>query len=437
MYTFVIQNRAGQIVERFSDVLEFDSRRVVNGVGSLTFSLPAGHPAVPAIGHLAMVMLYRREPTQSLNWALENYGLVLERRWSYPAAPAGAARLPRFSCTALHPNWLLSTRIVYWKAATPGRSSFSDVPAETIAKTLVAANAGSLSGAADGRERDGWDTPLPISIQTDASSGPNLDWHCAYHNLLGTLQRLAAVSGADFDLAPQGNGYEFRWYPNGLGSDRRAQVIFSIERGNLANPCYELDRRAEKSVAVVGGRGLGILRRTLHASSVDYSPDNDIEGFTSSYQAESVAAMLSVANDYLARHVAPAHLTFDVLQIPSTYYGKHYFLGDWVCVRNPFTGQNFDARVQTARITFIQPDADHPAAAPSIQIDLGSQTTGMDTFPDLLEDLQTAETGAEEVLDAATFDDAEPILFHLEAGSFGGVYLSAGLSGGSFRPPPG
>jgi hypothetical protein len=447
MYAFVIQNPAGQIVERFSDVLAFDSRRVVNGIGSLTFSLASNHPAVARIAHLATVYLYRREPTQALAWTLENYGLVLQRRWSYPAAalaggrlPAAgmpAAKMPHFTCTALHPNWLLSTRIVYWKAGTPGRSSFSDTPVETIAKTLVASNAAALSGAADGRERDGWNTLLPVFIQADAANGPTLDWHCAYHNLLNTLQRLAALSGADFDLVPLESGYEFRWYAAGLGSDRRTQLIFSTERGNIANPCYELDRRAEKTVAVVGGRGLGILRSTLHACADACSPANDIEGFTSSNQAESAAAMLSVANHYLAGHAAPARLTYDVIQIPSTYYGKHYFLGDWVTVRNPFTGQDFPARVQSTRITFQQPDAAHPAAAPFIQIDLGSETISAEAFPDLLEDLQTAESRSEDTLDAAVFDDAEAITIYLDAGTFSGAYLSPGVSGGFFRPPPG
>lgn len=433
MYSFIIHDAAGAAVERFSDVLAFDSQRVVNGIGSLTFSLPANHPAVASIGHLALVSLYRREPAQGLAWTLENCGLALSRGWSYP--DNGSTGAPIFTCTALHPNWLLSTRIVYWKAGTSGRSYFSETPAETIAKTLVAANAAALSGAADGRERDGWDTLRPITVQADGAGGPILTWQCAYHNLLATLQRLAALSGADFDLLPQGGGYEFRWYPDGLGSDRAAQVIFSIERGNIANPAYELDRRKEKTVAVAGGRGQGILRRTLHACSTAYSPENDIEGFTTSYQAETNAGMLAVAGHYLARCAAPARLTFDVLQMPSTCYGVHYFLGDRVTVRNPFTAQDYPARVLAARIAFCQPQPGR-AAAPLIQIDLG-ETGALDAFPETLEELQTADSGEIDGLDAAAFNDPEAVIFTLDAGPFAVVYLSAGVSGGAFRPPPG
>ncbi len=430
MYYLAIHDPANTCLTRFADFMEMESLNVVNQIGYITFTISAAHPALEHVAHLNRLHLYRREARYNVPWTLENSAILLAQRWHITSTGT-----PALTATALHANWLLSTRLVNWKAGTSGRSSFADTPAESIAKTLVCYNATALANEAEGRERDGTHTLLPIQVEADGGRGARLDWHCAYQELLLCLQRLACVGGGDFCLVPAATGgYEFRWYAGQMGSDRRSSVIFALPRGNMAKPVCVLDRRQEKTVAVVGGRGEGILRPLYHVYANDYSVENDVEGFVNGMNVFSASGMQSCGARYLASHSPATGLDFDVLQTPATLYGKHYFLGDVVSVRNPFSGADESAQVQAVRIR-LKYSAAQPTsrAAETIQVTLrvGAAQLPADLAA-FLEDWNTADNWENDNLDGAGFA-AAPIDLEVNGGLFSQVYLSSGIHGGYFN----
>jgi len=108
----------GDQIARFSDFLDLHSYREVNGIGFISFSLSVDHLAIPNIEHLTKISLWRKDT--SIPWYLENFGFILSRKWSFD--PIKGKLL---TCIAVHPNWILSTRYVAWKAGTVNRSNFT------------------------------------------------------------------------------------------------------------------------------------------------------------------------------------------------------------------------------------------------------------------------------------------------------------------------
>jgi hypothetical protein len=325
-----IFDSSGDQVCRFSDFIELQSYREVNGIGFISFSLSVDHGAIPYISELTKVELYRKDT--SIPWYSENVGFILVRKWSFDPVKGKV-----FSCVAVHPNWILSTRIVAWKAGTADRSKFIAVEAETIAKTLVEFNATGSALASAGRIRDGNYVAWGINVEADGAHGPTIDFYCAYYNLLAALQKLASIGLGDFDMVPYVAGYEFRWYDGQLGTDRSTTTLFAVERGNMAEPVYELDNRDEQTIAIVGGQGEGADRNVVVCQGPGYTITNDIEKFLYATYIETTAGLEADGDRYLLNHQAINSLVFSVLQTYSTQYGLHYFLGDKVTIRNPFT----------------------------------------------------------------------------------------------------
>ena len=82
---------------------------------------------------------------------------------------------------------------------------------------------------------------------------------------------MVAIGLGDFDVVPYDTGYEFRWYTGQLATVRTANILFAVERGNMANPVYKLDNREEKTIAIVGGQGLGAVRNVIVRQGSGYT----------------------------------------------------------------------------------------------------------------------------------------------------------------------
>ena len=336
----------GDQIHRFSNFLDLQSYREVNGIGFMSFSLSADHSAIPDILNLTKIELYRKDT--SISWYLENIGFILARKWTFDPIKGKI-----FSCIAVHPNWILSTRHIAWKAGTANRSKFIAQKVETIAKTLVKYNATGLALASAGRIRDGNYVAWGMNVEADGAHGPSIDYYCAYYNLFTSLQKLAVIGLGDFDMVPYVAGYEFRWYDGQLGTDRSTTTLFAVERGNMADPVYELDNRAEQTIALVGGQGEGADRNVVVRQGSGYSITNDIEHFLYATHIVTTAGLESEGDRYLLNHESINSLVFSILQTYSTQYGLHYFLGDKVTIRNPFTLVDSVGKVTAVTITLL------------------------------------------------------------------------------------
>ncbi len=321
-YRLDIYTAGGAKVAELTDFLTLSYQRKVNAPGLLSVSLLGDHRAIGQMEYNSTVVLYRRNIGLGFDWTHEFTGLMRSWRMRYTDHNLYEATMPGIMT-------MLSWRIVAWPAGTSNRSMFSSVKAETIMKTLVNYNAGANATTSNGRIRAG--TISGLSVEADGGHGNTLTFACAYDNLLDTLQTIAAVGGGDFDLVRTGaSTYEFCWYTGQLGSDRSASVIFSLERGNLAEPQYTNDHLDERTVAIVGGQGEGDIRDIVVRTGTGYSASNDMEVFV---DARSVAETggLAVRGDARLRDLrAKRDFGFRITQTPGCSYGVNYMLGDLI-----------------------------------------------------------------------------------------------------------
>lgn len=330
--------------ERKYIITDFNSLtylRKVNAPGLLQVELRGDHPCLAEIQDKWQVEVWRKP--EGGGFVRDFAGLIRQAEYYYGEKSAAILTCPGLVS-------LLAWRIVNWHANTVDRSAFTATAAETIAKTLVEYNAGSDATVANGRISDGEIEGL--SVQADDERGETLDWYCAWENLLETLQKIAMIGGGDFDLVKTAaNAWEFRWYEGQLGGDRRASIIFALERGNMANPQYKELRIDEKTVCIVGGKGEETDRETAVKLGENYSSANSIEMFINATDCETLSGLSDRGATALRERRATKLFSFDVLQTPATQYGLHYQLGDLVTAINPFDGSANTLKVDEVSIT--------------------------------------------------------------------------------------
>jgi hypothetical protein len=324
-YKIRVYNRSGVLQYELIDYRALAYTKAVNEPGMGIITLDGRAPIVDAIELDWQIEVYRRDLTFSLAWYCDFYGFF---RDSEERADDNGIRSATLYCPGQMS--LLSRANVAYAAGAANRTEFTADPAETIAKTLVTYNATSGGTTGDGRERD---VTLPtITVEADGLTGNVLDYNCAKQNLLSALQEVAEVGGGDFDLAKNGAAaWEFQWFDGQLGSDLSGTVAFSLSQGNMANPVLRRNTLNERTVAIVGGQGEEGSRAIVVRTGANYDATfNAIEVFVDARQMSTTDGLNAAGDNALANYQARYDLSFDVLQIPSTVYGRDYALGDLV-----------------------------------------------------------------------------------------------------------
>lgn len=298
----------------------------VNSPGLLTFQLLGEHSAIAELEEDGIVEAWRRDADAGLAWHCDFRGLY---RGSVQAhTERGVAQFRGYVQGALS---LLARRIVAWPAGVDGRSKFTNTPAETVLKNLVAYNATSVATTGNGRHRAGAITGL--SVATDQGRGNVISWACAYKPLLEQLQGIARVAGGDFDLvysAPA--SWTFEFYPPQLGVDRSATTHFAMLYGNMASPTLTRTRLDERTVAIVAGQGDDVSREIAIVTGPDYALTRDIEAFVDARNVElgDTAALTARGNEALDAARVRTLLSYRPLATRGTIYGRDFALGDLV-----------------------------------------------------------------------------------------------------------
>lgn len=327
-YQLRIYNRTGTLQHIITDMRNLSYVREVNTPGLLMFELSAHHRAIVDFELDGQVEVWRSNFERGIDWYCDFYGLW---RGEERETDSNGSGIYRAICTGQMD--LLSRPIVAYPAGTANRSLFTAQKAETIAKNLVAYNATNMGTVADGRKRDV--TLTGITVETDGGRGNTLDVACAWRKLLEVLQDVSATGGGDFDLEKNGPAsWQFRWYPNQLGTDRSAPVVLALEYGNIADPKLVRSYANDKTVAIVGGQGQDASRTVIVRTGASYLAGcNDREFFVDSRTTSSTAGLENIGDTELINQRARYELTFEVLQVPQTLYGRDYFLGDLVTAR--------------------------------------------------------------------------------------------------------
>jgi hypothetical protein len=366
-YQLRIYNRSGAlqyILTQRKGLLALSYSKRVNQVGVCQFTVNADNDIVDVIGLDWQIEVLRRNQDEALEWYTDFYGLFRdeERR-------ADDNGISTFTGTAYDANDWLARAIIAYNAEITNRSEFTSQAAETIAKTLVTRNATSAGSTGDGREVAVGSWGAQITVQANGSAGATVDYACAYRPLLESLQELAAVGSGDFNMVKTGTAtWDFRWYNGQLGTDRSGSVVFNLLLNNMSNPVLRRTSSAEYTVAIAGGQNTGTARVVVVRTGANYNTlYNASEVFVQASQYSSVAGVTAAANARLKEMEARDELTFDVQQVPSTLYGKHYFLGDLVTG----TYQGVTATKQIAGVTVsFAPASNNPEKITVVVADL-------------------------------------------------------------------
>jgi len=336
----------------------------LNEPGQAKVVLHGLNPRLARWADRGQVEIWRSNKAIGLDWYCDFRGLFLAQRLERTTRDLATLTIPGA-------KWILGTRIVAWYANTAGRSAFSNAKPETIAKTLVNYNLGSAATTGNGRVRTGTPSWTTVTTAPDLARGTNLDWYCAWDNLLTTLQKLSTAAGFDFELNKSGpNSWEFEYYP-ALGVDRTAVLSFSLERDNVVNPVYERDRTEEATVAIVGGKGDNNLRAIRVVTGPDYAADNDSEIFVAETNYPDGINPNSTLDAAGARALEETRtretFSYEPRQTRGAYYGLDYCVGG---VLGDLVRSKFRTVEATQRVVGVTVSADPQQGAESIEAEL-------------------------------------------------------------------
>lgn len=354
-YKIIVASSAGVTQAEFIDFDFLAYTKRLNAPGACKFRVGSAHTALPYLVDKAQVKVYRRNQTVGLDWYVDFSGIV--RDDTLEQTEEGRDQITVEVKGNLH--WLES-RTIDWKADTTNKSTFTSVKGETLLKTLVQYNITSSATVVNGRNSDGtMSSPISISIEADAAGGNTIGtWSCAWRPLLDELQAIAKVAGGDFDLIQTGAAtFEFRFYAGQRGTDRRTganAVKFDTKLGNMFKPKLIRRRSAVKTKALVAGAGLASAREYASRTGNGYAADNVWEVLVDGRNLGAGANLNAEGDTRLAEYRKFEDFTFQVIQMPSCYYGLHYCvsgaLGDLVGVS--YQTYSADQKITAVSVSF-------------------------------------------------------------------------------------
>jgi hypothetical protein len=353
-YQAIIKNTVGTQVGFIDDWQDLFFSKQVNGIGTYRMRLDGRDSRIDLFTTDFLLEVYRRDQAQSLDWYLEFEALGRKGHWIVDNS--GQRFYETEGMTFMS---LLARRTIDWHEGEPEAEKAGI--GETVMKEYADENIGPGATTGAGRLRGG--VMSGVSIEADLARGGAWYGDRAFYNLLAVLQEISRVTDMQFDMIGTGVSggiytFEFRTYETLRGDDRsttgldpstglngagNAPVIFSLERGNMANLDYVEDRMSEVTSVLALGSGAGAARNTYESSNAAAeaeSPWNSIQDVRNISQEDTNNAMADAGEAMLDARQFVRAFDFDVLQVDSTIYGRDYFLGDLITAQWEGTDYN-------------------------------------------------------------------------------------------------
>lgn len=263
------------------------------------------------------VEFWRRWLEEGISWQLEGEYLILDKE-VYTTVDGGTLMYV-YGRGYLD---LVGRRIV--EAPTNSAGAVKTGATETVIKEYVTEQC-----LAAGRELTGF------TVQADLGQGEVHGPHRhQYRNVLEAIQEAVGIGGGDIDVVGTGAAtFEMRWYEGQRGTDRSGQVIFSVERGNMAQPRLAVRHREEVTAVLVGGQGQEDARELVWRTDptrIATTPWNRREAFRDARQESETTGLETLGDQALEAGKPQIELTFVPIQGGNTLYGRDYFFGDLV-----------------------------------------------------------------------------------------------------------
>lgn len=327
--------------------LTYNKKR--NGVGEAAFTLHETNNKIPDLNtnQDRHIQIWRKNPEMGLPWTCDFYGFIRSFTRVFDTT-----QYTTFIAQDIHV--LLKDRIVAFPPDTSDRSLFENVYIEDIMYTLVDYNLTTNALESNGRLVN--NNNEFIFVDNTSYDELLVDvWDCAEDNLLETLQQLATKNNYAFILqriAENTSEFLFKVIINyDTNYDKTASVIFSPLRGNVKRIEYTFDVRSDKNIAIVGGKeSSGTKQYTVVTNNESLGQPFRKEVYISATNAENADERAEEGSTELREMNTKRVLDVSVLQSPSTYYGLHYNVYDFVTI--DYLGNYYNAYVDEAKVTF-------------------------------------------------------------------------------------
>ena len=361
IYQVRLKNQAGQLVAIFDNWISLTYVHDINKRGNARFEINANDDRVDLFELDGQFEVWRRNPIVGLDWYLEWEGFYRTNNDLYQQNDNN-----NFVAYMLGYLDLARRAHVMYSEGSAGATKSDTV--ETVMKEFVIENIGSSALASNGRE---YNNVMPgLGVQADGADGPTWDDTVSGENLLQVLQDISLFSTQqndtiDFDIVGVGDAlFQFNTYSGQRGTDRTEgnadgtlPVIFGLQFGNMIMPILSNDRTNEITAVYALGRGTDDAKQIVLVQSANRadSPWNRIEKIVNVGSAsgdDQTDQLTSAARSELENGKFDTRISFDVMQVSSTYYGKDYWWGDLVSVR--FKDLTFDKKIIEVRVTVSQ-----------------------------------------------------------------------------------
>jgi len=339
-YQVRLKNKAGALVAVFTqdNLLSLRLTRRVNDVAIHELTLNADDSRVSLFVVDGQLEVWRRPAGH--DWQLEYEGFHRNAEWQQDSDGRET-----FVSQGVGYQDLLRRRII---AAYAGSSEADKSgKAEAVAKAYVGEQI--VSPAIGERAISGF------TVQADGGSGNTVAVARAYRNLLEVLQEIAVIGGGDFDVIGTGAAeWEFRWYDGQRGADRRAQIVFATDYGNMLTPALK-EQAARANTVLVLGQGEGSDRTWVwRPSATDVEGLDRLEVARDARDTDDTDILEDRGDAELYEGRTLDELSFAVVQVAGVQYGVDYGLGDLVSAR--YRSTDYDLKIVEVDLRLGAPD---------------------------------------------------------------------------------
>lgn len=234
---------------------------------------------------------------------------------------------------------MLERRIVKYKATTSQSRKTDNI--DDMMKEIVDENMGAAAFADDADRAVAFNEGF-FQVQGGVGDGASITKSFPYRNVLAVLKELAQQSITNeprifFDVVPvTPTLFEFQTFTNQRGGDKRfsagkTSFMFSLDRGNLETPQFEIDGFDEQNVIYAGGQGTGAARDRVERNTPaleDATVWARAEGWKDARQEAlgAIAALNAEADEQLAFMRPKERFVTNFLDVPGSRYGIDW---DW------------------------------------------------------------------------------------------------------------
>lgn len=341
-YKIRLKDTTGTLVAELDQFIRLIYKKQVNKSGYYALWMSGDDDRIDLFTLDTPIEIWRAIPEEGVDWYLD-----FEALHRTPVRQKVKTGAPLFTSYGRGYNDLLSRRHILYNPD----SAFTQKSGagETIMKEYVDENIGPSATFPPRLFASG---VIPgFTVQADGAAGNTWSGGRAYKNLLTVCQEIANETGVDFQVVGTGDYlWEFRAFDEQLGIDSsilnldittglngagNPPVIFSVVRGNMGIPIYSESRNDEVNTLMVLGKGQGTDRERVQVVNADVadSPINRREGVRNSTANSGAAELTSYGEATLPTLAKQESFVFNVIQVPSTLYGRDYNLGDLITAR--------------------------------------------------------------------------------------------------------